>query len=79
MEVRPIGLPSEDREKSFKDIRTNPGRQFVVYRMELDKTRWYCSWDSDQNCAQNSAKGWWGPRGRVGIGLQGVVEAKGVG
>ena len=25
----------------------------IVYRMEFDKTRWSCSWNSDQNCAQN--------------------------
>ena len=41
-----------------------------VYRMEIDKTRWSCSWDRDQNCTQISAwslgiigglgvKGWW--------------------
>ena len=27
----------------------------VVYRMELDKNRWFCSWNRDQNCTQNSA------------------------
>ena len=33
----------------------------VVYRMEFDKTRWSCSWNSDQNCTQNFA-------GVVGVG-----------
>ena len=29
-------------------------RDLIVYRMEVDKTRW--SWNSDQNCTQNSAR-----------------------
>ena len=53
--------------------------KLVVYRMEFDKTRWSSSWNSDQNCTQNSARGWWGPRGWVGIGLQGVLGDRGVG
>ena len=34
----------------------NPGVFFkiIVYRMEFDTTRWSCSWNSDQNCTQNS-------------------------
>ena len=39
----------------------------VVYRMEFNKTRWSCSWNSDQNCTQNSARGSGDP------GVQGVV------
>ena len=27
-----------------------------VCRMDFNKTRWYCSWNSDQNCTQNSAR-----------------------
>ena len=34
-----------------------------VYRMEFDKTKWCCPWNSDQNCTQNSARGWWGSGG----------------
>ena len=30
---------------------------FIVYRMEFDKTQWSCPWNSDQNCTQNSARG----------------------
>ena len=41
--------------------------------MEFDETRWSCSWNSDQNCIQNSARGW------VGIGLQGVTGGPGDG
>ena len=41
--------------------------------MEFDETRWSCSWNSDQNCTQNSAREW------MGIGLQGVVGVQGVG
>ena len=40
-------------------------RIIFVYSMEFDKTRWSCSWNSDQNSTQNSARGWWGP-GDVG-------------
>ena len=29
---------------------------FFVYRMEFSNTRQICSWKSDQNCTQNSAK-----------------------
>ena len=32
--------------------------------MEFDKTRWSCSWNSDQNCTQNSPRGGGGPGGR---------------
>ena len=35
--------------------------------MEFGKTRWSCSWNSDQNCTQNLATGWgeggWGGGG----------------
>ena len=34
----------------------------------IDKTRWSCPWNNDQNCTQNSARGWWGSRGWVGGG-----------
>ena len=44
-------------------------RKLIVYRMEFDKTRWSCSWSSDQNCTQNSARRWWGPRGWGGWGV----------
>ena len=30
----------------------------IVFRVEFDKTRWSCPWNSDQNCTHNSAKGW---------------------
>ena len=33
--------------------------------MEFDKTRSSCSWNSDQNCTQNSARGSRGPGGWV--------------
>ena len=45
--------------------------------MEFDKTRWSCSWNSDQNCTQNSDGGGWGPGGWVGMGVQGVVGSRG--
>ena len=55
----------------------------IVFRMEIDKTRWSRPWNSDQNCTQNSARGWWGSRGRGGrlgvVEAKGVVEVKGVG
>ena len=47
--------------------------QLIVYRMEFEKTRWSCSWNSDQNCTQNSAgggaadEGW--ALGVVGLGV----------
>ena len=44
----------------------------IVYRMEFDKTRWSCPWNSDQNCTQNSARGWWGVQGVGGVGGVGV-------
>ena len=28
----------------------------VVYHMEFDKSKWSCSYTSNQNCAQNSAR-----------------------
>ena len=30
---------------------------FIVYQVEFDKTRWYCSWNSDKKCTQNSGGG----------------------
>ena len=33
-------------------------------------------WNSDQNCTQNSARGWWGVKG-VGGGRVGVVGVRG--
>ena len=62
-----------------KNVATKRGIDFTlfVFRMELDKTRWCCPWNSDQNCTQNSARGWWGQGGRGGrVGGGGV---KGVG
>ena len=48
--------------------------KIIVYRMEFDKTRWSCPWNSDQSCTQNSAKGWQGLRGwGWGVGGLGVV------
>ena len=44
---------------------------FIVYRMEFDKTRWSCPWNSDQNCTQNSARGGGGPVGRWVGGCRG--------
>ena len=35
----------------------------IVNQMEFDKTRWSCLWNSDQNCTQNSVKGWYGQGG----------------
>ena len=45
--------------------------------MEFDKTRWFCSWNSDQNCAQNyqgvvGAQGVGGYGGTGGDGVQGM-------
>ena len=37
----------------------------------IDKTRWSCPWNSDQNYTQNSARGWWGPGGWVGLWVGG--------
>ena len=48
---------------------------FIVYRMEFDKTKWSCPWNSDQNCTKNSARGWYGFKGVggcVGLGVRGV-------
>ena len=39
----------------------------IVYRMEFDKIRWSCPWNSDQDCTQNSARDWWG----LGLGVGG--------
>ena len=36
----------------------------------IDKTRWSCPWNSDDNCTQNSARGWVG-------GCVGVVGSRG--
>ena len=77
-------LAHSDRMIYFRE---NSNRSFalVVFRMEFDKTRWSCPWNSDQNCTHNSARGWWGSRGRGGGGQGGrggrvgVVEVKGVG
>ena len=41
--------------------------------MEFDKTRWSCSWNSDQNCTQNSPRGGGGTGGR---GMDGVFDMK---
>ena len=38
----------------------------IFYRMEFDKTRLSCPWNSDQNCTQNAARRWWGGRGSTG-------------
>ena len=27
-------------------------RDLIVYRMEFDRTRWFCSWNNDQNCTK---------------------------
>ena len=47
--------------------------------MKFDKIRWSCPWNSDQNCTQNSARGWLGPRGWVGgwVGLNRVTGGGG--
>ena len=39
--------------------------------MEFDKTKWSYPRKSDQNCTQNSARGWWGAGGR-GWGVGGL-------
>ena len=55
----------------------------IVFPMEFDKTKWPCPWNSDQNCTQNSARGWWvkGVGGGEGQGVGGgrirVVGVKG--
>ena len=41
--------------------------------MEFDKTKSSCPWNSDQNCTQNSARGWWGS------GVEGVEGVRGQG
>ena len=44
--------------------------------MEFNKTKWTCPWNSDKNCTQNSARGWWGSGGGgrwCGSGGWGVV------
>ena len=59
----------------------------IVFRMQFDKTRWSCPWNSDQNCTHNSAKGvvgvggggsrdgggqgWWGGGGLGVVGVGG--------
>ena len=48
------------------------GSLIFVYRMEFDKTRWSCSWNSDQNYSHNSAGG----PGVVGVGSQGVGDIR---
>ena len=47
-----------------------------VYRMEFDKTRWSCSWNSDQNCTQKSFQGGhggWSVYGVKGLGRGSLV------
>ena len=41
---------------------------FIVYQIPFDKTRQSCSWNTDQNCAQNSDGG----VGYLGVGCLGV-------
>ena len=43
----------------------------IVYRMDFDKTKWSCPWNSDQNCTQNYARG-----GGVGVVGSGVVRVR---
>ena len=51
-------------------------RQLIVYRMEFDKTRCSCSWNSDQNYSHTTLPG---VVGWVGLGGLGVgVEVGGV-
>ena len=45
--------------------------------MEFDKTRWSCPWNSDQNCTQNSAKGWLGEGGLEVVGGKGGEGGRG--
>ena len=57
--------------------------------MRLDKTRWFCPWNSDQNFTQNSSRGGGGEGlggGKVedpgeggGLGFQGMVLSWGGG
>ena len=56
--------------------------EIFVNRMEFDETKWSFPWNSDQNCTQNSAKGWWGSAGVgaggvQGVGVQGVQGGRG--
>ena len=50
-----------------------------VYRMEFDKTRWSCPWNSDQNCIQNSAPGRGDGWDEGVVGVQGMVRVQGWG
>ena len=45
---------------------TSESRKFSSILLSIDgidKTRWSCPWNSDQNCTQNSTRGWWGVQG----------------
>ena len=57
-------LPVGGRAQGVGRIYSNFGLVLIVNQMELNKTRWSCPWNSDQNCTQN---------------CQGVVGTKGVG
>ena len=50
------------RETFWQFYNNELANQLIVYQMEFDKTGWSCSWNSDQNCAQNSGGGG-GPEG----------------
>ena len=56
---------------SYTRVKTHGRNQvFIGYRKELDKTKWFCPWNSDQNFTQNSAigwEGWWSGWGRSDI------------
>ena len=50
-----------------------------VYRIEFKKTRWSCLWHSDQNCTQNSARGWFVVKGGIQDGISAdIVEFSGI-
>ena len=38
----------------------------IVYQMEFNKIRWFCPWNSDQKCTQNSVTDGGGALGMVG-------------
>ena len=49
--------------------------KIIVYKMELDKTKWSCPCNSDQNCVRH----WWGKEvcGVDGLGVVDGLEVVG--
>ena len=42
----------ENHENNVVRHQRKLSRDLIVYRMEFDKSRWSCSWNSDQNCTK---------------------------